>query len=65
MKLGIISSKEEQDKGAHKNGRGAVFWGTHVSTQQERDAEGFPGGPVAKTPCFQCDGHGLDHWSGN
>ena len=26
---------------------------------------GFPGGPVAKTPCSQCRGPGLDPWPGN
>ena len=25
----------------------------------------FPGGPVVKTPCSQCRGHGFDPWSGN
>ena len=25
----------------------------------------FPGSPVAKTPRFQCRGHGFDPWSGN
>ena len=25
----------------------------------------FPGGPVAKTPCYQCMGPGFDPWSGN
>ena len=25
----------------------------------------FPGGPVVKTLCFQCRGHGFDPWSGN
>ena len=25
----------------------------------------FPGGPVAKTPHFQCTGCGFDPWSGN
>ena len=24
----------------------------------------FPDGPVVKTPCFQCRGHGFDPWSG-
>ena len=24
----------------------------------------FPGGPVVKTPCFHCRGHGFDHWLG-
>ena len=23
----------------------------------------FPGGPVVKTLCFQCRGHGFDPWS--
>ena len=22
----------------------------------------FPGGPVVKTPCFQCRGRGFDPW---
>ena len=25
----------------------------------------FPGGPVVKTPSFQCRGHGFNPWSGN
>ena len=25
----------------------------------------FPGGPVVKTPCFHCRGHGFNPWSGN
>ena len=25
----------------------------------------FPGGPVVKTPCFQCRGRGFDPFSGN
>ena len=25
----------------------------------------FPGGPVVKTLCFQCRGHGFDPWSWN
>ena len=25
----------------------------------------FPGGPVVKTPCFQCRAPGFDPWSGN
>ena len=25
----------------------------------------FPGGPVVKTPCFHCRGHGFDPWLGN
>ena len=24
----------------------------------------FPGGPVVKTPCFQCRGHMFNLWSG-
>ena len=24
----------------------------------------FPGGPVVKTPCFHCRGHGFNPWSG-
>ena len=25
----------------------------------------FPGGPVVKTSCIQCRGHGFNPWSGN
>ena len=25
----------------------------------------FPGGPVVRTPCFHCRGHGFDPWLGN
>ena len=25
----------------------------------------FPGGPVVKSPCFQCRGWGFDPWLGN
>ena len=25
----------------------------------------FPGGPLVKTPCFQCREHGFDPWLGN
>ena len=25
----------------------------------------FPGGPLVKTPRFQCRGHGFNHWLGN
>ena len=27
------------------------------------DLGDFPGGPVVKTPCFHCLGHGFDPWS--
>ena len=30
-----------------------------------KEAWGLPGGPVAKTPCSQCQGPGFDPWSGN
>ena len=33
-----------------------------VLIQQTWDS---PGGPVAKTACFQCRGPGFDPWSGN
>ena len=35
------------------------FW------KQSKKSFGFPGGPVPKTPCFQCRGPGFDPWSGN
>ena len=28
-------------------------------------SQDFPGGPVVKTPCFQCQGHGFDPCLGN
>ena len=33
-----------------------------VSLNRNRD---FHGGPVVKTPCFHCGGHGFHPWSGN
>ena len=36
-----------------------------VDTQQETAIGDFPGGPVVKTPHFQCRGPGFDPWSGN
>jgi len=35
------------------------------SKQKFRDFQGFPGSPVAETPCFHCRGHRLDLWAGN
>ena len=26
---------------------------------------GFPGGPVVRSPCFQCRGYGFYSWLGN
>ena len=31
----------------------------------KRISRDFPGGPVVKTPRFQCRGRGFDPWSGN
>ena len=33
-----------------------------IKMRQERD---IPGGPVVKTPCSQCRGHGFNPWLGN
>ena len=33
--------------------------------QYRNRLRGFPGGPVAKTPCSQCRGPEFDPWSGN
>ena len=41
---------------------------TQVSIHRWMDKEDvgdFPGGPVVKTPLFQCRGRGFDPWSGN
>ena len=32
---------------------------------KKKKSQDFPGGPVAKTPWFQCMGPGLDLWSRN
>ena len=34
-------------------------------TKKEKDPRGFPGGPVAETPCSQAREPGLGTWSGN
>ena len=31
---------------------------------QKNTHQDFPGGPVVKTLCFHCRGHGFDPWSG-
>ena len=40
----------------------------HVGTEKKRimirSSKDFPGGPVVKTPRFQCRGRGFDPWSG-
>ena len=41
---------------------GNPAWNTFLKTLNYRD---FPGGPMAKTPCSQCRGPGLNLWSGN
>ena len=38
---------------------------SRISEKTENRWEGFPGGPVAKTPSSQCRGPGFDPWSGN
>ena len=41
-------------------------WDADVEVGLKRNDKGdFPGGPVVKTQCFQCKGHGFSHWSGN
>ena len=42
------------------SGPGATF----LSGKESR-VKNFPGGPVVKTPRFQCRGRGFDPWSGN
>ena len=48
---------------------GKWWWDGEVETKKERNSrrdEGdFPGGPLDKTPCFQCRGPEFDPWSGN
>lgn len=36
-----------------------------LKTKKTQDAQDFPGGPVAQTLLSQCEGPGLDSWSGN
>jgi len=36
-----------------------------VSTMKNIGRGNFPGGLVAKIPCFQCRGPGFDPWLGN
>ena len=48
---------------------GGWFWHMDAWDQLEKYLESvhrdFPGGPVAKTPCCQCRGHGVSRWLGN
>ena len=48
---------------------GKWWWDGEVEKKKERNSrrdEGdFPGGPLDKTPCFQCRGPEFDPWSGN
>ena len=36
----------------------------HINKRKDRNQD-FPGGPVVKTLCFHCRGHGYKPWSGN
>ena len=36
-----------------------------ISLQSENNGTDLPGGPVVRTPCFHCRGHGFNSWSGN
>ena len=40
----------------------AIYFTLWVTIQHFWD---FPGGPVVKTPCFHCRGHGFDPWLGH
>ena len=47
-------------------GMRAKIWGqSELSLLEIRSFGGFPGGPVVKTPCVHCRGHGFYPWSGN
>ena len=37
----------------------------HIIPLETSEGRDVPGGPVVKTPCFHCRGHGFDPWSGN
>ena len=36
-----------------------------MAVLQKMKNKDFSGGPVVKTPCFQCRGHGFNPWLGN
>ena len=43
-----------------------IFWTKEVdSFAQGCLPRDFPGGPVVRTPCFHCRGHGFHPWSGS
>ena len=52
----------EEPRGLQSTGSQTVGhdWATDTFTFRD-----FPGGPVVKTPRFQCRGCGFIHWSGN
>ena len=42
-----------------------VFSIGQIHAKKKKKYGAFPGGPVVKTPRFQCRGHRFDIWSGN
>ena len=42
-----------------------IFFVYLFTVSFKEEATDFPGGPVVKTPCFHCGGHGFDPWLGN
>ena len=51
-----------QPKSPHATPSSIILKSTKI--QQDGMCRDFPGGPVVKTPCFHCRGHGSDPWSG-
>ena len=41
-----------------------IIYKASAIQSKQKDWE-FPDGPVVRTPCFHCRGHGFNPWLGN
>ena len=57
--------KERREEGKKAEIYTETWGGQDKATIKLSDLGDFPGGPVGKTPCSQCRGHGFDPWLGN
>ena len=55
----------EQKNNDYKSGKRVKAAGEKRGIKTNRSYKDFPGGPVARTPCFHCRGHRFDPWLGN
>ena len=79
ISVGYLEDLEEEELQINQKGRkrgcSGRKWGNNISwflfdcstlpLRQDLPELPFPGGPVVKTLCFHCRGHGFSPWSGN